>query len=65
LRAKAIILQGIADPDVVDEDVVLAKSSSGHGLAKSNFEVGRVKSDFLSGHAKSDYEAGRAKWAKP
>ena len=42
---KALLLLGIADPDIVDETVVYALS--GKAQAKSNFKVGKAKVDFV------------------
>ena len=44
-KVKALLLLGIADPDIVDETVVYALS--GNAQTKSNFKVGKAKVDFV------------------
>ena len=58
-KLKAITLLGIADPDIVDQDVVLALSGNAH--LESNFKVGKGKSSFQRGRARSSFESGKLK----
>lgn len=56
---KAITLLGIADPDIVDENIVLALSGNAH--AESNFKAGQAKSNFQRGRARSSFKTGKLK----
>lgn len=58
-KVKAFLLLGVADPDIVDETVVLALS--GKAVAKSDFSVGEAKSTFQRGRARSSFETGKLK----
>jgi hypothetical protein len=58
-KAKAITLLGIADPDIVDEKIVLALSGEAH--VKSNFTVGEAKSSFQPGRSRSSFKSGKLK----
>ena len=58
-KLKAITLLGIADPDIDDEDVVLALS--GKAVTKSDFSVGKAKSNFQPGRARSSFRSGKLK----
>jgi len=50
-RGKGKLLLGIVDPDIADEDVVLALV--GETRSKSDFKVGKAKSAFRVGRAKA------------
>jgi len=58
-KLKAITLLGVADPDIVDEKIVLALS--GDAVAKSDFVVGKAKSNFRRGRARSSFKTGKGK----
>ena len=58
-KLKAITLLGIADPDIVDENIVLALS--GKAITKSDFSVGMAKSNFQHGRARSLSTTGKLK----
>ena len=42
-EARAFLLYGIADPDIVDETIVVALSSDRSGQSKSSFKIGKTK----------------------